>query len=330
MATLPMHHLGLWTAYRAFRRNTLRRREICVLGLHRVLSDGDLARSNSLPGLILREATFAELLKYLRDAFEVMSVSALLDGPSERVTSSRPICMVTFDDGWKDNYTTAFPLLKKYEIPAAIFLVTQLVENGARFWVERVIEAWRDSRKRQLIIEAVSGVSRREQDGSKLMAIVEFLKHMSMTERNGLLEVILGGETDRHEGVDVNMTWEQAAEMARDGVDFGGHTVNHPLLTFEDDATVADELQAAKSSISSKLGVPVRSFCYPNGDWDERIRKSVEEAGYECAFSTRTGWHSLGDDLFSIRRILIHERNVTNWNGEFSPAVFDMTLGRGW
>lgn len=329
IATAPLYYFGVWRLHRAFRRSIMGKQEICILGLHRVLSEGELARSNSFRGLILRERTFSELLKYLRDSFQVLSMGAFLDGSWASAVSTKPMCVITFDDGWKDNYTTAFPLLKEYDIPATIFLVTNLVENGARFWVERVNEAWKNPASRRLISEGVERPAQRKGEEVELEEVVEYLKHMSMAERKRRLDTILSEEPARQEDVDRNMTWDQAVEMSRNGIEFGGHTVHHPLLTFEDDETVARELQTAKRTIEAKLGVKARAFCYPNGDWNDRVRKKVEEAGYECAFSVRTGWHSLGDDLFSIRRILIHEGNVADRRGEFSPAVLNMTLGRG-
>jgi peptidoglycan/xylan/chitin deacetylase (PgdA/CDA1 family) len=330
-ASAPMYHLGLWKLRRVFRRAILRKREICFLGLHRVLSDDVLSQSKSLRGLIIRERTFAELLKYLRGSFQILSMAAFLKGSWANTNTLRPVCMLTFDDGWRDNYTTAFPLLAKFDIPATIFLVTNLVENGTRFWVERLIDAWSNFECRRLITQRLGFSAQRrkvEEDGGE--EVVEFLKHMSMAERDRLLDTILTDERACQEGVDRNMSWDQVAEMSRNGIEFGGHTVHHPLLTFEDDDTVLRELRVAKSTIEAKLGVRARAFCYPNGDWNDRVRKNVVETGYECAFTTRVGWHVLGDDLFSIRRILIHEGNVVNKRGEFSPSEFNMTLGRGW
>jgi peptidoglycan/xylan/chitin deacetylase (PgdA/CDA1 family) len=327
-ATGPMHHLRLWTLYRAFRRTILRKREICCLMLHRVLTEDDYQLSNSFRGITVRERTFAGLLEYLANSFQVLSVSALLDGHVGDAGSSKPSCLITFDDGWVDNYTTAFPLLRRYRLPATIFLVTDLVENGTRFWVERVNEAWKDSQRRQPIRDCVLGTAQGVEGGAGLLEVVEYLKHLSAEQRESLLDTFLGGSDKPPHDVDRMMTWDQAAEMSRSGIEFGGHTKSHPLLTFESDDRVSRELLQSKQMIESQLGAPARAFAYPNGDWNDRVRKKVQEAGYECAFSVSTGWHCLEDDLFAIRRVGIHDGNVTNRRGEFSPAVFNWTVGR--
>jgi peptidoglycan/xylan/chitin deacetylase (PgdA/CDA1 family) len=125
------------------------------------------------------------------------------------------------------------------------------------------------------------------------------------------------------------MTWEQLGEMHSAGVEIGGHTATHPLLTFESDESVRQELSGSKQAIERRLGISVRSFAYPNGDYDDRVRLAVRKAGYACAYTTRSGWFTPGDDLYSIPRYLLHEGNVTGPDGEFSPAMFEFTIA-GW
>ena len=102
--------------------------------------------------------------------------------------------------------------------------------------------------------------------------------------------------------------------------------MTHPLLSLEAETTVERELHVAGKTLEEKLGRKVRGFAYPNGDWNERVRRQVQLAGYECAFSVQPGWHSRGSDLYSVRRILLHERKVTGWDGRFSAAMLSLAL----
>jgi hypothetical protein len=78
--------------------------------------------------------------------------------------------------------------------------------------------------------------------------------------------------------------------------------------------------------IEEKLKKKVRAFAYPNGNWDERVRKQVQTAGYECAFTTARGWHRRGEDAYTIRRIMLHEGKVAGLSDEFSTAVVALRL----
>jgi peptidoglycan/xylan/chitin deacetylase (PgdA/CDA1 family) len=104
--------------------------------------------------------------------------------------------------------------------------------------------------------------------------------------------------------------------------------LTHPLLTYETDSAIENELVVGKRLLEEKLGKEARAFAYPNGDWDERVRRRVKETGYRWAFTTESGWYRRGQDPYTIRRVLLHEGNVTGRNGLFSPAMFNFTLAR--
>jgi peptidoglycan/xylan/chitin deacetylase (PgdA/CDA1 family) len=125
------------------------------------------------------------------------------------------------------------------------------------------------------------------------------------------------------------LTWDEAALLEDQGVEIEAHTVSHPLLVYEDTRTIKNELAGAKATLEKKLKKRVRAFAYPNGCWDQRVRELVREAGYDCAFTTASGWHCRGEDPFAIRRIMLHEENLTGLDGRFSPAVLALRL-TGW
>jgi peptidoglycan/xylan/chitin deacetylase (PgdA/CDA1 family) len=307
----------------------LGRKEICVLGLHRVLTEEEYPRSFSLDGIKLREETFVTLLKHLEQSFQVLPIDAVVQADAGDPRDSRPICVLTFDDGWRDNYTTAFPWLKKLGLPATIFLVTGLVGSGDTFWIERLATVWADRSRRAFIQSESGGVKNRSRNVS-FEKIIEHLKHMPAAKRQTLLSRMLpavdaGTPQSPYEKM---MDWNQVIEMSQNGIEFGAHTVTHPLLPQEDDSAVQNELHSSRLTLEKLLGKKARSFAYPNGEWDERVRSWVARAGYECAFTTRSGWHCVGDDPFTIRRVLLHEGNITGMDGKFSPAVFNYTLAR--
>jgi peptidoglycan/xylan/chitin deacetylase (PgdA/CDA1 family) len=154
---------------------------------------------------------------------------------------------------------------------------------------------------------------------------------MSTKRRNAILESILPGDcvSNDPKEVDAMLTWEQAKEMSIGGVEIGAHTVNHPLLTYEDKAAVEGELMLSKQTLEARMGKEVRAFAYPNGDWNESVRKQVVESGYRCAFTTRPAWYVPGENPYTISRVLLHEGNITTQDGNFSPAMLDLTLA-GW
>ena len=308
-----VHYSSSLELWRFFRKRILNKKEVCVLGLHRVLTKAEWSRSNSLDGMVMTDETFERLLEDLHRRFQVVSLETLIREESSDTDKQKPWCVVTFDDGWGDTYTRAYPSLRKFGMPATVFIASGSIEQRGGFWVERLNKAWKDSPSRDRIESVLGGLVNIDTQLRNLETIVEWLKRMPMEKRDALLMQLLPSEGSGDDAGDVYsmMTWKQVIEMSRNGVEIGAHTVSHPLLTYEDATTVERELRASKQTLEQKVGKNVRSFAYPNGDCDERVRRCVEQAGYECAFTTRPGWYNQRQDCYSIRRILLHEGNLT-------------------
>ena len=326
------YYSGAFWLWRYIRQRLLGKKEVCALGFHRVLTKAEQSRSNSLDGMVLSDVTFVRLLGYLQQRFRVVPLETFFRGQTEEADKSRPWCLLTFDDGWRDTYTTAYPWLKKLGMPATVFLATGSIEGRGGFWVEQLKRSWRIPSSRAQMKSVLSQVSAQNRcQVVDLEDIVEWLKHMPTENRHSLLRALLLSEENSHSSdeVDSMLTWDQVIEMSRNGVEFGAHTVSHPLLSYESDTTVERELRMSKQTLEEKLGKKVRAFAYPNGDWDERVRRWVKQVGYQSAFTTRPGWHHFGQDRYTSRRILLHEGNVTGPDGRFSPAMLNWTLA-GW
>jgi peptidoglycan/xylan/chitin deacetylase (PgdA/CDA1 family) len=296
-----------------------------VLGFHRVLSAEEYANSDSLPGMIMSEATFAALLAYLQDHFQVIRLDELEWADRK---PSKPCCLLTFDDGWRDNYARAYPLLASYKLPATVFLATGFIGTDADFWVEQLVRASKTGVAR--ILSSAAELTGGRAASSSLEALIEWLKRMPAHSRAEMLDPLLAGHRNKDEAnaKQQMLNWDQVVEMSRGGIEFGAHTVNHPLLPYEEEVVVEQELREAKKMLEKKLGKEIVAFAYPNGDWNPAVRRSVQEAGYQYAFTTRLAWHRRGSDPYTIPRILLHEGSVTGRDGRFSPAMFNLLLAR--
>jgi len=327
-----LYYSGLLRIRLLFRRIILRKREVCVLALHRVLSGEEANHANSLEGMVLKDVTFESMLDFISRNFRVISVEDFLRGVELGRADLKPWCLLTFDDGWRDNYTNAYPLLRKFKFPAAVFLVTGMVGTEGGFWVEQLRNGWKNPPQQRHMTEIIAEILPRNAGNKEigLEGIVEFVKQMSADARAKLLQQLL--PPDRFLGpapeTDRMMTWSEAAEMSRNGMEMGAHTVSHPILTHEDASTITMEVRSSKKTLAENLDRAGRAFAYPNGDWNERVRAEVQQAGYLCAFTTRRNWYNYGADLFTVPRIIIHEKKITGYTGKFSPAIFSLTLAR--
>lgn len=111
-------------------------------------------------------------------------------------------------------------------------------------------------------------------------------------------------EANKREETHPLLSWEEAREMSQDGITFGSHTCTHPHLTEVSPEQARCEITESKREIESGLKRPVNFFCYPFGDFNEQIRQMVKEAGYLGACTVSVGLNEVGDDLYSLKRIM--------------------------
>ena len=171
----------------------------------------------------------------------------------------KPI-VITFDDGYLDNYTYAFPIMKNRGFTGTVFLTTDAVGKTMVF------------------------------DESKEKIPDKF------------------------------MSWEDAKKMAAFGFSFGSHSCAHKRMTKLTDEEAWDEITKSKQIIEENLSQPVKYFCYPYGDYNEKIKNFLAQAEYKGACTTKRGMNHTPETIFELRRIPV--KNNTN----ILKFVFSITL----
>ena len=119
--------------------------------------------------------------------------------------------------------------------------------------------------------------------------------------------------------------WDEINSIKEPDISFGSHTVSHSILTNEQTNVVEHEICKSKEVIEKETGREILHFCYPNGSYNDVIKKIVSES-YKSACTTRAGFVSKGSDIYSLNRIGINEEMVTGWRGNFSKHVFTFSL----
>ena len=306
-----------------------------ILNYHRVLDPAAAENEAVPPGMYVRPQTFEKQLRYLAHHYRVVTMEELLAWRERAAPTRRPICVLTFDDGWSDNYEKALPLLRKYRLPATLFLSTSFIGTGQTPWfyrlghVLRVLAEMPDetcaalrSNDRLKLPVPLSGwlaasSAERQRD---IDAVIEELKKLPGAELESLVErlqqwLLLGGRP-----VDVNGTamlnWQQVREMALSSVEIGSHGVTHMILTQIPPQAANVELQESKRCIEEQIERPVGGFSYPNGDYSDAVEALVRAAGYRYACTTQPGYVESRDNPFQLKRISVHD-DIT-----FSTALF--------
>jgi peptidoglycan/xylan/chitin deacetylase (PgdA/CDA1 family) len=229
---------------------------------------------------------------------------------------------VTFDDGFANNYTVALPILRRYGIPCTVFLTTGLIDDpSAQLWTERAARA--------LILTARRSVSLRVGGRQLCFALTSpaardhaaivvkgALKRMPPDERDLALEhvedicgrpALQPDDAERY----AFLSWQQVRTMADAGVEFGSHTVSHPIVSTLQPAQVAAECTSSKKQIEAQINRECYSFAYPNGsaaDFRPGDVDVLKSAGYRCAFTNEGVANGAAEDLFALKRVNIVRR----------------------
>jgi peptidoglycan/xylan/chitin deacetylase (PgdA/CDA1 family) len=291
-------------------RKWIQRHGAIVLTFHRVLTESELQQTASLGGMIVRQRTFADFLKYASQHCEL----ANLQHEPEWNSDGRLKLAITFDDGWSDNAESAYPIASQYHVPLVIFIVPEKTGTALPFWPERTAAAF----------DRVPGTNPARRADS-IQSSIEELKALPAVERESRIRQMNGssGDLESYAAVDKTMTWEQIAELHVGGVTFGSHTSTHEILTTIPAAQAEQEIVSSRETIQQKLGDSCHLFSYPNGDYSEQVRELVAQAGYKFAFlNQEPGVWTRDCDPLLIPRVNVCEYHLVDSKGNFSPLIF--------
>jgi peptidoglycan/xylan/chitin deacetylase (PgdA/CDA1 family) len=281
--------------------------------------------------MTISQTVFDAQLRYIRKNYSVVSldeVAAMLRG--ER-PMRRGLIALTLDDGYRDNYTRAWPILARYGMPATIFIAVGPLEGGGSLWTEDIREAVWGASCEALDLQAMGWGSWPLRTNAEklvcLQVVKQRLKALPDAERQRKLREILQALGYQRKTVadEQMLTWDMVREMSKAGITIGAHTVSHKILTKIRPQEVEWEIRESKYRLEQRLGEPVRHFAYPNGtwvDWTREIQTVVKQTGFETACTTIRGTNPVGHDLYALRRLDITDAGCTDPWGRFSPAMF--------
>ena len=279
------------------------RRWLSVLTYHRVLPQPDPL----LPGLMdARE--FENQVATLASSFNVLPLHRAIEALAGGTLPSRA-ASITFDDGYADNHQVALPILKRYGMHATFFVASGYLDGGW-MWNDGVIEGVRSTACPSIDASDIelgeislgSEVLRRK----ALLRLLSRLKYCPQRFRDTWTRRFLDRMKVRAPA-NLMMTSEQVKALSDAGMEIGGHTVMHPILTKIDLPEASREIREGRDMLHGITGQPVRLFAYPNGrpgiDFGPQHVRVVRELGFEAALATRWGAAQTGDDLFQLPRL---------------------------
>lgn len=302
---------------------------LMILAYHRVLDIDERLFPFDEDVISASPSEFRAQMEFVRRNFDVLSFADLERFESgEEPWPKRPL-IVTFDDGYRDNYTNAFPILKEFGLPATIFLTTGHIGSDQLFWWDEVAYCFKQTGKRSVSFRGVftkrfnlSSAGRRRR---AIQRVLEWAKEVDDDVRCRFihrLHQVLEVDSLAGLGAGMHLSWDDVRSMASSGIEIGSHTVTHPILSRVSEEKLDRELTESKATIEHELGTRVLSVAYPAGRssrFNEKVRSAVKNAGFRYGVSYEEGVM----DPYRLDRFAMPRLHVERYH---SASTFRATL----
>jgi peptidoglycan/xylan/chitin deacetylase (PgdA/CDA1 family) len=298
-----------------------------LIGYHRVVENFEHSLKTSIPSMLVSKQMFESHLDWIGRRYRIVS----LDEIGARLESGEEIppklAAITFDDGYSDFYENALPILQKKGVPAAVFVVTDLIGTSqapahdrlylllARRIGRRSLPAWKGMR-----VPNIAGLN--AYHATRLL--IETLPSAAIRSVLDILEQ----EDELSESVVKSfrvLDWEQLCNLKRSGITIGSHTRTHVILPNESPGRVKDELSGSRAALQQKLGGTFKHFVYPSGAFTMSAVEQVAEAGYKFGYIGCTH-RSEQYPLLTLPRTVLWENSSLDSQRAFCGSVLSCQI----
>lgn len=313
---------------------------IPILTYHRILPKSMIDQVCSSPDIIVSWESFENQMQFIAETCNPISLKNYIISVKNRLILPKRTVIITFDDGWKDNFTYAFPILKRLHIPATIFLTTGYIGQKRIFWQEQIRYLLNIIKhNKEFHLKWKNYLIKLKNDSPELHKIlrvniindanvIAMLKSIDQKICNNFINdimIILNYPQipyHMHNFLD----WNDVKIMKKHDIEFGSHTVNHLLLDKIDQDTLWNELKKSKEQIEIEIGEKISAIAYPNGNFSNNVIEAAQKAGYSYAVTTIEGNNTKHCNLMTLKRINASEKRFSGTNGKFSESVFECYL----
>lgn len=301
---------------------------LSVLIFHRVVHEPDPLFPHEL-----HARRFDALMAEVASGFQVFTVGEAHVLWARGALPYRALA-ITFDDGYADNADVALPILQRHGLRATFFIASGFLDGG-RMWNDAVIETLRSTRRDHVELSELGlgrlPLSTLAERRAAIDAVLPVIKYRPIAARARALELL--AESCGHPTLpsDMMMSSGQVKGLHAAGMEIGGHTVRHPILTETGDEEAFAEIRDGRICLQQLTGAAVDVFAYPNGrprrDYDARHVDMVRRAGFRCAVSTAPGVVKADADALQWQRFTPWAVSDLRWLAHLAGSRYSRPEG---
>ena len=319
----------------------------CILLFHGVANYVKNPLSNSITNYNNKHISvekFEEYISYITKYKNVISINDFLDIHYSRKELIPNSCVVTFDDGFRNNFVNAAPILEKYKCPAIFYISTNIVGSNDFFWVDKLEIAFSKTKKNFIKLKKIFNLNKNQENNITpefyylysnkfdlrfvnirvylLEQIKKFLKLVDKHSRDkiiiNLLDFLISDELYKldHWEEYKTMSWDQIKNLSNNKLfEIGGHSSSHDILSKHNLFDLEKDIKESIDKIKKELGFFSGHYAYPEGQkehYSNQVIRLLKKQGVICCPSAIHGKSSFKDDLFHLKRIMIDFNNVNS------------------
>jgi len=302
----------------------INRDNICILMYHGFYEKIEGNFHEYANGKHMRKEKFKSQMAYLKKHYNVISLRQLIDHLTTGEQLPDYAVVITIDDGYKSNYTVAYPIVKNLDMHITVFLTTSFIEKEEFLWTDRV--EYTVARAVPKCYSLKSGETELFLDlrdyRAKKECIAEIKSELKTLQLEKREETVAGlekcvGQKLSNDGdipaVFQPLEWEDIIHMVKSGlVSIGNHTHRHGSLARCTSEHMSEELELCQNKLETQVGTYDRLFSYPNGkcgDFNLSTKRLLKESGYLCGLTTIGGFDRRGADVYELKRIAATDKD---------------------
>lgn len=304
---------------------------LIIFNYHRIYTQPLLTQYNE--GVFAHsEDVFLAQMEWIKNNFNILNENELINILDGKVLLTGRNAMITFDDGYIDNYELAFPILQHLKIPATFFIACNQIEGTTQPWWDQVSYLLKTTKNSKIFFNGLEFHIRKNSllVEDTINDVLRIFKNSPVIDIHELLiSLVSSCETPLPEQACLNkqfMNWSQIKEVSTKNISIGSHTMNHNTLANLSVEEQRTELVQSKNVLEAKIDKTICSVAYPVGGptaFSKVTTKVAKDAGYKIGYTFINGYYQNSDiNRFEIKRVELAQNTNLFKAQTILPSIF--------
>lgn len=296
------------------------KKDKAIILMYHGISEKNITSLENFDGKHVHRKLFEKQIVYLKKHYNIISLNKYIKSVNGTKKLPKNPVILTFDDGYRNNFTVLLPIIRKYVFPAIIYLPTKQI--GTKIIHSNAsIVSFLISNTKKKDIELKVGNRNNFYDlrskKKKLKSIIIILKKLNSLSKNEVKYVLnqikkqTAIKLPRNDDNLFLMSWKEVMELNnfKQYMSFGSHTLTHPNLTKLTASEIKKELKSSKEELEMIFGTKIQHLAYPYGYYNNYVSEISKDVGYSSGVTTEYGYNRKGTSLFKLKRIAVSNNN---------------------